>query len=411
MLMTRPRAHTLLLCLCVPALACAGSSESDSAASSESGTSESGETTAGVEPLCADDPPELERPEHWTRASHCKGEPADYPRLFDDTKVQRIDIRIDAADAAAAYDDLTALLGPFGGDMTMGPPASLDQDPIYVPVQIEYDGQVWDDVGMRYKGNSSLRFSWQQGVPKLSFRLHFDNFADDTPELVNQRFWGFRKLTFSSSYKDPSFLRDKLAAELFRAAGVPAAESSFIELWVDQGEGATYWGVYIMIEDVSDEMIQTQYTGGGNLYKPEGPGADWTAFNEQAFIKKTNEDLADWSDVEAAIAALHADRSDPVAWREGLEAVFDVPTFVRWLAINQTLQNWDTYGVAWHNYYVYADPDDGGRLTWIPWDLNLVLSPGSGAHTPLSVLLDEVDDSCADPLAARRRGLRSALPR
>ena len=27
-------------------------------------------------------------------------------------------------------------------------------------------------------------------------------------------------------------------------------------------------------------------------------------------------------------------------------------------------------GAMTHNYYLYGDPDDNGRLLWIPWDLN-----------------------------------------
>ena len=346
--------------------------------------------TGELEGVCEDDPLTLARPEHWTRASHCKGEPPDYDRLFDDGRVQRMDISMSAEDAAAMYEDLTQMYGPFGAGAMMPPPSS-DEDPIYVPVTLEYDGRQWTEVGMRYKGNSSLRYSWQLGIPKISFRLNFDKFADDVPELENQRFWGFREMTFSSSYKDPSFLRDKLSAEIFRAAGVPAAMSSFIELWVDQGDGPVYWGVFIMIEDVSDEMVQSQYVEGGNLYKPDGGAANWTSFDPDSFPKKTNEEEADWSDIEAAIAALHADGSDAATWRSELEAVFDVPAFLRWLAINQILYNWDTYGTAPHNYYVYADPADDGRLTWIPWDLNLTFNPGT-PKSPLSIPLDEVSD-------------------
>jgi hypothetical protein len=367
----------------------AGCADTSASAGAELASTETdGETGDPVEGLCQNDAPGLQRPENWTRESHCKGEPADYERLFVADAVQRLDITISAADAQAMQDDLAQMFGPFGaGGMPM---SNSEEDPIYVPVRMEYDGLLWEDVGMRYKGNSSLKFSWASGVPKLSFRLNFDKYADDTSETENMRFWGFREMTFASSYKDPSFLRDRISAEIFRDAGVPAAHSSYIELWVDQGAGPVYWGVYVMIEDVSDELIQTQYDEGGNLYKPEGPGATWSDFDAESFVKKTNEDAGDWSDVEAAIDALHADRSDPASWRAGLEAVFDVPMFLRWLSINQTLHNWDTYGVAPHNYYVYANPQTG-LLTWIPWDLNLTFFPGT-AKSPLSVMCDEAGD-------------------
>jgi spore coat protein CotH len=81
--------------------------------------------------------------------------------------------------------------------------------------------------------------------------------------------------------------------------------------------------------------------------------------------------------------ALHSEKrtSDPAAWRAGLESVFDVDAFIRWLAVDTIIQNWDTYGSMGHNYYLYTDPADG-LVTWIPWDNNMALSasmaPGGG---------------------------------
>jgi spore coat protein H len=82
-----------------------------------------------------EDPPELMRPDNWTRASHCKGETPDYDRLFDDTLVQRFDITIAPADHQAQMDELTQLF-------PMGPPTPGETpEPSYVPVTVGYGGQ------------------------------------------------------------------------------------------------------------------------------------------------------------------------------------------------------------------------------------------------------------------------------
>jgi len=338
--------------------------------------------------VCEDDGLDMVRPSGWTRESHCKGEPPNYDLLFDDTTVQRMDITVSPADYQLTLDDLAEKLGSTGG-----PGGGFDtENPVYVPVSIGYAGQEWTSVGMRYKGNSSLHSAYRQGIQKLSFRLNFDKFEDAHPETDNQRFHGFKKMTFSNGFKDPSLMRDKLAADLFRAGGVPAARGAFVGVYLDYGQGPVYMGLYTMIEDPSDEMLEAQFgDGGGNLYKPDGEGAQWTHFVEDAFIKKTNEDDADWTDVMAAIDALHGDRGDAEGWRDSLESVFDVRAYLRVLAINQTMVNWDTYGFMTHNYYVYADPNDGGRLTWFPWDLNeamLVTGRRRGGADPSSVMLD-----------------------
>ena len=278
-------------------------------------------------------------------------------------------------------------------------------EPMYVPVTVEYDGMKWEYVGMRYKGNSSLRSAYQAGIKKLSFRFNFDKFEDDHPETDNQRFYGFKKMTFSNAYKDSSLIRDKLAADMFRAGGVPAARGAFYRIYVDFGSGSTYFGLYTMIEDPSDEMLGQQFDDdSGNLYKPEGTGATWASFDEASFEKKTNEDDSDWSDIQAAYNALHADRSNAETWRNGLDAVFKTDAFLRCLAINQAMVNWDSYGTMNHNYYVYADPSDNGRLHWFPWDLNeSMMEQGGGTNPPppappgpggsTSIMLDEVNSS------------------
>jgi spore coat protein H len=270
----------------------------------------------------------------------------------------------------------TALAGlAQGGALNL-----ISRDPMYVPVSVQHDGRTWTKVGMRYKGNSSLMVATVGDNGKIPFRLDFDRYEDESPEIRNQRFYGFQKLTFSSNFSDDSQIREVLASEIFRDRGVPAPRAAFYRVFVDAGNGPEYWGLYSMIEDPADgAMLDAQLGGGsGNLYKPDGPGADWTRFAPEGFSKKTNESRADFSDVQNAVAALHAPATDPQRWRANLEAVFDVDLFLRWLAVNTAIDNWDAYGVMAHNYYLYGDAARGGRLRWIPWDNNMAFGMGPG---------------------------------
>ena len=275
-----------------------------------------------------------------------------------------------------------------GPDVGLGPPAGpgagrplsmTSRDPIYVPVTVQHDGRTWTHGGMRYKGNSSLMFAGIGGSGKIPFRLDFDRYEDEFPGIRNQRFYGFEKLTFSSNFGDDSQIRELFVTEALRDRGVPAPRAAFYRVVVDTGSGPEYWGLYTMIEDPADgAMFDAQFGGrGGNLYKPDGPGANWTQFARDGFPKKTNERAADFSDVEAAIAALHAAPGPgSAAWRAALETRFDADLFLRWLAVNTALQNWDAYGTFAHNYYLYGDPGQKGRLRWIPWDHNFALGAG-----------------------------------
>ncbi len=80
----------------------------------------------------------------------------------------------------------------------------------------------------------------------------------------------------------------------------------------------------------------------------------------------------------AVFDALHAETrlSNPGAWRENLEAVFDVERFLRWLATNRFVQKRDTYGARPKDFYLYAD-SVSGQLVWIPWDNNEAMDDGS----------------------------------
>ena len=256
------------------------------------------------------------------------------------------------------------------------------RNPIWVPVTVEFGGQTWWQVGFRYKGNTALSWSWGDNATALPFKLDFDEFEDANPELDNQRFYGFKQLGFGNNFGDPSLQREKVAADVFRAAGVPAAETAFYSVYIDNGDGEGFqpWGFYTAVELPDDTLIETQFADDdGNMYKPSGGGATFAAdsFTEESFPKRTNRQ-SEFADVLALFEALHAETrlSNPVAWREELEAVFDVERFLRWLATNRFVQKRDTYGTMAKDFYLYAD-SASGQLVWIPWDNNEAMDDGS----------------------------------
>ena len=374
--------------------------------------------------------------------SHGNDTDPDYGVVFPSAVVNNVVIRISPENWQLMQDDLTNLLGgfgerqgngqgggqggqppagggqggqppagggqggqpPAGGGQGGQPPAGggnlnfTESDPIWIPVTVEFGDEVWEHVGFRYKGNSTLSGAWGSGSLKMGFKLNFDKFEDDYPEIDNQRFFGFDELSFSSNYRDSSYLREKVASDIFRNAGIPSAQSAFYAISLDYGEGVNYIGVYTALEEIDDTVLDTQFDDNdGNLYKPEGTGASFMAgtFDEASFEKKTNEDEADFSDILALFDALHDDTriSDPAQWRNNLESVLNVGGFIQWLAVNTVIQNWDTYGAMTHNYYLYNNPTTG-LLTWIPWDNNEALSEGGrpGSNNGLLDLTNTGDD-------------------
>lgn len=315
----------------------------------------------------------------WTEATHSKNAAPDFAEVFDSTTVKRFDFVITEDRWQSMLDDMTEKYGPFGVP-SAGPGLIDADDPIFVPAEVYYNGRQWYRVGVRFKGNSTLQGSWSRGILKLSFKMDFDEFEDDYPQIDNQRFYGFKKFSLKNNYDDPSQLREKVAADVFARAGLAVSHTAFYTLYIDHGDGPEYFGLYTLVEEVDDTVIETQFSSDeGNLYKPEGSGATFVAgsFDEESFEKKTNEDEEDWSDVLALFAALHDDTAgtDPGTWRTNLESVFDVDGFLKYLAVNGIIQNWDTYGRMTQNYYLYLNPTTS-QLTWIPWDHNEALQEG-----------------------------------
>ena len=314
------------------------------------------------------------RPEGWTEKTHSKNADLDYKLLFPDDKVLRIDITMSTENFEKVQTDFFK--------------RESGTDPVYVPVNVQYNGNTWWNVGFRYKGNSSL--SAAKVKNKAPFRLNFDKFEDTYPEISNQHFYGFSCMTFGNNFGDYSFMRSRIAAEIFSECGVISARTSFCRVYIDTGNGPKYWGLYSMTEDISDGAVLKDRFGDdkGNCYKPEGAGADWSyPFNQTGFIKQNNEKAGDFSDVTAAHAALFASNTDASQWRANLEKYFNVRMFLRWLAINTAMVNWDSYGDMAQNYYLYQDLSKGGELVWIPWDLNEALNI---EKTPASLSLSEL---------------------
>jgi spore coat protein H len=340
----------------------------------------------------------------WNDTTHGNLVAPDYNTVFAQHTALRFDIKISADDWASMQSDLASNIGSSGqgGGMGVGPGGAggvaitSNYVPVWVHCSLWFNGIKWYHVGIRFKGNSSLMSAYKSGNNKLSFKLDFDQFEDDYPAITNQRFYGFKQLNLKNNFDDVSMMREKVGDDLFHEFGLPSPRAAFCVLYVDYGEGPKYYGVYTLVEEVDDSMLASQFNdGSGNLYKPEGDAATFAngTYNTSQMYIKTNESSSDYSDVRALYDAVNSSlrTTDTAAWKQKLESVLDVDGFLKWLAANTVMQDWDTYGLMPHNYYLYNNPENG-LLTWIPWDNNEAFQEGKMGGA-LSLSLSEVTDS------------------
>lgn len=264
-----------------------------------------------------------------------EGEDAEH-ELFTDTHVA--ELRIDLpADAWAAI-----LADPSAEEWHTG--------------SLTYDGTTLADVSVRVKGNSSLQSVIMTGSHRYSFKV-------DTNDIVDgQELAGETKLILNNGFKDPTLLRETLAYDLARAAGLVASRTGFVDLTVAD----EHLGLYTLVEDVGGDFLDEHFVDGdGILYKPEPPAGALRYAGDDAtqyvgLEVERNEELGH-ADFIALVAAL--DAADPT----GFDAVLDVDAALGYLAVSGLLANLDSYLGTAHNYYLYGA---GGVFTVIPWDMN-----------------------------------------
>lgn len=313
----------------------------------------------------------IETPD-WTEATHSNLADPDYTTVFPQDAVQRLDIVITSTEWAKVQSDLASM------------PKTITEDnftPVWVTCELYHNGKQWYKTGIRVKGNSSLTSTYSSGIKKFSFKLDFDQYEDTYPAIKNQRFYGFKQLNLNNNYLDKSLMREKVAGDLFREYGLVSAKSSFCEVYIDTGSGSQYFGLYTLVEEVDDTVIKTQFTSNsGNLYKPDGTAATFASgsYNTSQLYKKTNEEAADYTDIKGLYDAVNSSlrTSSPEAWRTLMNSKIDMDLYLKYLAANTVIQNWDTYGKMTHNFYLYNDPSTS-KLVWLPWDNNESLQTGN----------------------------------
>ncbi|WP_409439695.1 CotH kinase family protein [Psychromonas sp. GE-S-Ul-11] len=345
---------------------------------------------------------ELDNTDDWSEATHEKLTTDEIIEnidvVFNTSEVQKLRIVIESENWTVMNDDLEELTEELNGSTDF---SDLD-NPIFVPSEVFYYSEEddtwteWYKVGVRFKGNSSL---YNAGNSKLPFKLDFDEFEDEYPEIKNQRFYGFKQLNLKNNYDDQSEMHEVVANDIFRDFGLASAHSTFYALYLNvdgsgDEENDIYYGLYTLVEEVDDTVIETQYydNDDGNLYKPEDDAATFASgtYDEDEYGLKTDDDET-YEDIAALYDVINDSSrtsSDDEAWQASLEAVFDVDTFLKWLAANSVMQNWDTYGVMPHNFFLYHNPDTG-TFEWIPWDNNEALVDNNRA---LSITMTSVDE-------------------
>ena len=279
-------------------------------------------------------------------------------RLFDDSYVHTLDIRIGDWDAFLA--------------------AATEEN--YTECDVEIDGEVFSSVGLRAKGNNSLRLVNEYGLERYSLKIEFDHFQD------GNTYYGLDKLSLDSSYQDNSYMKNYLAYDMMDYMGVPSPLCSYVWVTVN-GED---WGLFLAVEEPEEAFARRNYGADhGKLYKPDYRSLE--AENRDVALQYTTEDPADYDNIfrNAKFEINVEDQARLIGalktLSEGtdLESAVNVDEVLRYFTVQVFVVNLDSYlGRTGHNYFLY---EEDGIISMLPWDYNLAFATYSlGMPDPIN---------------------------
>ncbi len=130
----------------------------------------------------------------------------------------------------------------------------------YAVCNVLIDGELYTNIGIRAKGNTSLSSVSQMNSDRYSFKIEFDQY--DT----TKSYYGLDKLSLNNLIQDNSYMKDFLVYQMMNEFGVSAPLCSYVYITVN-GED---WGLYLAVEGVEDAFLQRNYGNDyGELYKPD----------------------------------------------------------------------------------------------------------------------------------------------
>lgn len=264
-------------------------------------------------------------------------------RLFDGSRVHRVDIQVE---------DWEAFL------------ASAPEEE-YIPATVEIDGEAFRQVGLRAKGNNSLRLTEEYGLSRYSLKLEFDHYTDGS-------YHGLDKLSLDASFQDNSYLKTWLAFDIMEFLGVPTPLRSFV--WVTVN--GQPWGLFLAVEEPEEAFARRNFgTNHGQLYKPDYRSL--AEENADVHLRYTTDEPEDYPgifenaklDPSAADRQRLVDSLKTLDSGQRLEEAVDVDEVLRYFVGQVFVMNWDSYlGHTGHNYLLY---EEEGKLSMLPWDYNL----------------------------------------
>lgn len=243
-----------------------------------------------------------------------------------------------------------------------------------------YDGQVYDNVHYRIRGQAST-YMWGKNKWKFDFnRGHYFQARDDYGDKYKEK-WNKMNVGMGGcpwwQYPHPGswnqgagglFLNETLGLRLYNMAGVPASHTNYFEFRIVDAAAETstnqyesdYWGLYLAIENPDGAFLDERDLPDGNVYRMDD---GYDKKNQGATETTSTSDVSSF--ISGSTGYNKTSPYQPLSW---WESNADLQTYYSSKAVGIACNDSDRRPEA--NCSYYNNPVTG-KWTLLPWDLDL----------------------------------------
>jgi len=216
---------------------------------------------------------------------------------------------------------------------------------------IEIDGNLVQNAGIRKKGFLGSIFS-----PAPSLKIETERYVQ------NSSFNLSKNITLNNNSQNETRIWTSLALKIYELANYPAPLCNLANVTVNSEP----FGVYTHIETMDEKFLLREFgNSNGHLY--EGQVID---FNKE-WLPRWDAKTLHTDPIGNPIKAICEDLELPDdQLLSALNEHLNIDNFITFWALETLLASSDGYCANRNNFFIYFDPNDNNRATFIPWGLD-----------------------------------------
>ena len=267
----------------------------------------------------------------------------------------------------------------------------------YISATVIANGQTFNNVGVRLKGNSSFTAPNN----KKSFRLSFNEFVS------GQKWNGLKGVHLNNFWNDPSFIREKLHLDYCQTAGIAAPRCNYTRLYIND----TLFAFYSLVEHVNSNFLTSRFgTNEGDYFKAvDGIGTSSELFSDfkwygndtaqyiNRYELKSDYFPGTWQKLVSFIDTINHSSNTAASYFNNI----NLNSYYKAMAVDNLLGNMDAYVYSGRNFYAYFPPPSN-KMEWIVWDASLSIGALPGGPSNIETLpVTYVESDTGRPLLSK----------